>query len=90
MEVGVGARGQVMSICNMLAEVSGRMEHLWLVLVHVSVSLCCMFCCASILCFQHYYLVLYSWTGGSGRYEAPFLDLNLCISNGTVTTKIYD
>ena len=22
--------------------------------------------------------------------EAPFLDLNLCISNGTVSTKIYD
>ena len=22
--------------------------------------------------------------------EAPFLDLNLCISNGTVSTKVYD
>ena len=26
----------------------------------------------------------------SSDTEAPFLDLNLCISNGTVTTKIYD
>ena len=22
--------------------------------------------------------------------DAPFLDLNLCISNGTVSTKVYD
>ena len=27
---------------------------------------------------------------GSSDTEAPFLDLNLCISNGTVSTKIYD
>ena len=26
----------------------------------------------------------------SSDIEAPFLDLNLCISNGTVSTKIYD
>ena len=26
----------------------------------------------------------------SSDTEAPFLDLNLCISNGTVSTKIYD
>ena len=26
----------------------------------------------------------------SSETEAPFLDLNLCISNGTVSTKIYD
>ena len=26
----------------------------------------------------------------SSDTEAPFLDLNLCISNGTVPTKIYD
>ena len=26
----------------------------------------------------------------SSDSEAPFLDLNLCISNGTVSTKIYD
>ena len=26
----------------------------------------------------------------SSDAEAPFLDLNLCISNGTVSTKIYD
>ena len=26
----------------------------------------------------------------SSDTEAPFLDLNLCLSNGTVTTKIYD
>ena len=26
----------------------------------------------------------------SSDNEAPFLDLNLCISNGTVSTKIYD
>ena len=26
----------------------------------------------------------------SSHTEAPFLDLNLCISNGTVSTKIYD
>ena len=26
----------------------------------------------------------------SSNTEAPFLDLNLCISNGTVSTKIYD
>ena len=25
----------------------------------------------------------------SSTIEAPFLDLNLCISNGTVSTKIY-
>ena len=40
------------------------------------------------------------WTGytlqnqlnraNSSDTEAPFLDLNLCISNGTVSTKIYD
>ena len=26
----------------------------------------------------------------SSNTEAPFLELNLCISNGTVSTKIYD
>ena len=26
----------------------------------------------------------------SSGTEAPFLDLNLCISNGTVSTEIYD
>ena len=26
----------------------------------------------------------------SSDTEAPFLDLNLCISNGTISTKIYD
>ena len=26
----------------------------------------------------------------SSDTETPFLDLNLCISNGTVSTKIYD
>ena len=26
----------------------------------------------------------------SSATETPFLDLNLCISNGTVSTKIYD
>ena len=26
----------------------------------------------------------------SSDTEAPFLDLNLCISNGSVSTKIYD
>ena len=26
----------------------------------------------------------------SSDTDAPFLDLNLCISNGTVSTKIYD
>ena len=26
----------------------------------------------------------------SSDTEAPFLDLNLCVSNGTVSTKIYD
>ena len=26
----------------------------------------------------------------SSDTEAPFLDLNLCISNGTVSTRIYD
>ena len=26
----------------------------------------------------------------SSDTEAPFLDLNLCISNGTVSTKVYD
>ena len=26
----------------------------------------------------------------SSDTEAPFLDLNLCISNGTVSTKIYE
>ena len=26
----------------------------------------------------------------SSDTEAPFVDLNLCISNGTVSTKIYD
>ena len=26
----------------------------------------------------------------SSDTEAPFLDLNLCISNGTVSSKIYD
>ena len=26
----------------------------------------------------------------SSDIEAPFLDLNLCISNGTVSTKIYE
>ena len=26
----------------------------------------------------------------SSDTEAPFLDLNLCISNGTVSTKMYD
>ena len=26
----------------------------------------------------------------SSDTEAPFLDLNLCISNGTVSTQIYD
>ena len=26
----------------------------------------------------------------SSDSEAPFLDLNLCLSNGTVSTKIYD
>ena len=26
----------------------------------------------------------------SSNTEAPFLDLNLCISNGTISTKIYD
>ena len=26
----------------------------------------------------------------SSDTEAPFLDLNLCIANGTVSTKIYD
>ena len=26
----------------------------------------------------------------SSNTEAPFLDLNLCVSNGTVSTKIYD
>ena len=26
----------------------------------------------------------------SSDIEAPFLDLNLCISNGTVSTKFYD
>ena len=26
----------------------------------------------------------------SSDTEAPFFDLNLCISNGTVSTKIYD
>ena len=26
----------------------------------------------------------------SSDTEAPFLDLNLCISNGAVSTKIYD
>ena len=29
-------------------------------------------------------------TANSSDTEAPFLDLNLCISNGTVSTKIYD
>ena len=28
--------------------------------------------------------------GNSSDTEAPFLNLNLCISNGTVSTKIYD
>ena len=30
-----------------------------------------------------------NWVNSSDT-EAPFLDLNLCISNGTVSTKIYD
>ena len=29
-------------------------------------------------------------TANSSDNEAPFLDLNLCLSNGTVSTKIYD
>ena len=29
-------------------------------------------------------------TANSSDTEAPFFDLNLCISNGTVSTKIYD
>ena len=29
-------------------------------------------------------------TANSSDTEAPFLDLNLCMSNGTVSTKIYD
>ena len=29
-------------------------------------------------------------TANSSDTEAPFLDLNLCISNGLVSTKIYD
>ena len=29
-------------------------------------------------------------SANSSDTEAPFLDLNLCISNGTVSTKIYD
>ena len=33
--------------------------------------------------------VLLHWTNSSNT-EAPFLDLNLRISNGTVSTKIYD
>ena len=30
------------------------------------------------------------YRANSSNIEAPFLDLNLCISNGTVSTKIYD
>ena len=33
---------------------------------------------------------LQSNRANSSDTEAPFLDLNLCISNGTVSTKIYD
>ena len=29
-------------------------------------------------------------TANSSDTEASFLDLNLCVSNGTVSTKIYD
>ena len=29
-------------------------------------------------------------SANSSDTEVPFLDLNLCISNGTVSTKIYD
>ena len=37
------------------------------------------------------YATILQWNrANSSDTEAPFLDLNLCISNGTVSTKLYD